>query len=42
LEEPERKIFNAAGKSLFFTDASSIPAVIVWHCKKPACTGGRQ
>jgi ubiquinone/menaquinone biosynthesis C-methylase UbiE len=42
LQEPERPIFNAAGKSLFFTDASSIPAVIVWHCKKPACTGGTQ
>jgi ubiquinone/menaquinone biosynthesis C-methylase UbiE len=35
LEEPERPIFHAAGKSSLFTNASSIPAVIVWHCKKP-------
>jgi ubiquinone/menaquinone biosynthesis C-methylase UbiE len=40
LEESERPIFHAAGKSGLFTEASSMPAVIVWHCKKPICAGG--
>jgi ubiquinone/menaquinone biosynthesis C-methylase UbiE len=42
LEEPERPIFGAAGKSSSFSEASSIPAVIVWHCKKPTCAGRTQ